>query len=200
MIACQIEDPSARLPEILSLASASKELTQRIFALTTLRSAKLGLIEQFTRAVSFVEKMLRTRYESTDVQQRKADYIAGIVQYNSHMSAAPQAISEFGEMFAAPRYPTELTLKDLFRKGIDECRELGLTVGDQYEKELIGLRNQISHGEEKGGSEWMTGVLIGKEVAIAILELLTVKDIGLSIPEDFKPRTDTLAYQRGLFG
>jgi hypothetical protein len=187
-----LEDPISLFPQLISRVWHDKDIKERVFAATTLVGANLGLIEKFSRTSAYLEQWLRKRYGTNSLILRQDAYKEGIKKYRDFITSGGADINDFAERFARPSYPKDSTLREVFQMAIMECEPLGLTVAENYERELVNLRNEIFHGHEDSSIEWIKRIQFATEVGIAILELLTAKDMGLSPPNNYRPRYDIL--------
>ncbi|MFG6586046.1 hypothetical protein [Sulfitobacter sp. MOLA879] len=195
-----LDDPISLVPQLISKVWHVDELKEQIFVATTLIGANLGFIEKFSRTSAYLEQRLRKRYRKSGLASRQSAYKQGIAVYRDFIKSGGKEITDFANRFAKPVYPRESTLRELFEMAITECAPLGLTVPNGYERELVQLRNEVFHGHEGSSREWMKKIQFATEVGIAVLELLTAKDIGLTPPNNYRPRHDTLGTQLGIYG
>lgn len=195
-----LDDPISLLPQLISRVWHDEDIKKRMFAATTLVGANLGFIEKFSRTSAYLEQWLRKRYGKSGLALRQAAYKQDIGIYRDFIKSGGAEIIDFADRFAKPVYPRESTLRELFEMAITECAPLGLTVADSYERELVQLRNEVFHGHEGSSREWMKKIQFATEVGIAVLELLTAKDMGLTPPNNYQPRHDILGTQLGIYG
>lgn len=196
-ISLRLENPIDFIPRTLAHAWLDDQVKARISAATVLRSAELGIFERFIRTVAFLEKWLRKRYP--DCTERQEQFKASVSKYNTHLNTASLEVKAFAEEFAKPRYPQANNLKDLLVRAFDECRPLGLACDEQRAQIVANLRNEIAHGSEPSDRDQIRDLLLGSDIGLAIIELLTLKDLGLSPEKHFKARRDRYGTQNGIY-
>lgn len=194
------KSPISTLPQLISNVWHDENLKNQVFAATTLTGANLGLIEKFSRASAYLEQFLRSRYADAGLASRQNAYKAGIVEYQSFLKSGGENITDFANRFAKTTYPRGVTLRELFEMALQECKPLGLSIEENYERKLVRLRNEVFHGHEGNSVSWVRQVQFATEVVIAALELLIAKDIGLTPTQNYRPRHDTLGAQFGIYG
>ncbi|WP_151718160.1 HEPN domain-containing protein [Gemmobacter serpentinus] len=196
-ISLRLTDPIDVIPQALVRAWLDDQIKQRIFTATTLRSPKLGVFERFIRTIAFVEQWLRTRYP--DCSEKKKQFKASVVEYNNHLSTAPEKVRTFAQEFAKPRYPQTNNLKDLLVRAFTECRPLGLACDEQQAQIVADRRNELAHGNEPSERHQIRDLLIGSDIGLAVIELLTLKDIGFDPSNQHEPRRDRYGSQNGIY-
>lgn len=196
-ISLRLVNPIDAIPEALANAWLDDKIKERIFAATTLRSAKLGVFERFIRTIAFLEQWLHMRYP--DCSERQDRFRASVNEYNTHLQTASAEIRAFAGEFAAPRYPRKNRLKDLLVRAFNECRPLGLACDEQQAQIVADRRNELAHGKEPSEKDQMHDLLLGSDIGLAVIELLTLKDIGLDPANQFMPRRDRYGTQNGIY-
>ncbi len=196
-ISLRLVNPIDAIPRALVNAWLDDQIKERIFAATTLRSAELGVFERFIRTIAFLEKWLRTRYP--DCSERQDRFKTSVVDYNQHLNTASIEVKAFAQEFASPRYPLENNLNDLLVRAFNECRPLGLACDEQQAQIVVDRRNEIAHGNEPSERDQIHDLLLGSDLGLAVIELLTLKDIGLDPANQFKPRHDRYGTQNGIY-
>ncbi len=196
-ISLRLVNPIDVIPRALVNAWADDQIKERILAATTLRSAKLGVFERFIRTIAFLEKWLHVRYP--DCSERQDRFKASVVEYNNHLNAASIKVRDFAQEFARPRYPQTNNLRGLLVRAFDECRPLGLACDEQQAKILADRRHEIAHGNEPSERDQIHDLLLGSDIGLAVIELLTLKDIGFDPANQFNPRHDRYGSQNGIY-
>jgi hypothetical protein len=196
-ICLSLLNPIDAVPQALAKAWIDGKIKERIHTVTTLRSAKLGVFERFTRTIAFLEQWLRVRY--TDCSEMQGRYRKYVNDYNAHLETASAEIRAFAKDFARPRYPRTKSLKQLLVQAFDECRPLGLACYDKQAKIMAGRRNELAHGDEPSERDQIHDLLLGSDIGLAVIELLTLKDLGLDPANNFNPRHDRYGTQNGIY-
>ncbi|SDD99137.1 hypothetical protein SAMN05421538_103194 [Paracoccus isoporae] len=192
-----LTNPIDAIPEALANAWIDDSIKERVLAAATLRSAKLGIFERFIRTITFLEQWLHVRYP--DCSERQDRFSSYVNDYNAHLRTASKEVKSFAEEFARPRYPKKNSLKELLVKAFSECRPFGLACDNQQAQIMADRRNDLAHGKEPTARDQIHELLIGSDLGLAVIELLTLKDIGLDPANNFRPRYGRYGTQHGIY-
>jgi hypothetical protein len=196
-ISLRLKNPIDAIPQALVKAWKDDQIKFRIFATTTLRTAKLGVFERFIRTIAFLEQWLRKRYPDCSGKQKR--YEASVGGYSAYLKTASEEVQSFGKEFARPRNPKKNSLKDLLMLAFEECGPLGLACDEPRAKIIADRRNELAHGIEPSENDQIQDLLLGSDIGLAVIELLTLKDLGLDPEKQFKPRHDRYGTQNGIY-
>jgi len=191
------KNPIETIPRALMVAWKDDQIKDRILAVTTLRTATLGVFERFIRTIAYLEQWLRKRYR--ECSEKQENFKTYVKEYNKHMETASNEVEAFAKEFARPRYPQNNSLKDLLLLAFDECLPLGLACDEQRAQVIADRRNELAHGNEPSEKGQIDDLLVGSDIGLAVIELLTLKDLGLEPEKQFQPRRDRYGTQTGIY-
>lgn len=196
-ISLRLKNPIDAIPQALVKAWNDDQIKLRIFAANTLQTAKLGVFERFIRTIAFLEQWLHKRYPDCSEKQKR--YKACVGGYSTHLKTASDEVQSFAAEFARPRHPKRNSLKDLLMLAFEECGPMGLVCDEPRAKIIADRRNELAHGNEPSESDQIQDLLLGSDIGLAVIELLTLKDLGLDPEKHFKPRQDRYGTQNGIY-